>query len=124
MSRHEGTGKVFSKIPHITKGGRFGGLRHQQNFGVDVAAIVEIILQILTTPKGNYNRHTQGFICINRSGHKGDFKGGGTGHPGSDPSLHRFFPATAFLPGESQGRGSLVRCRLWGRTESDTIEAT
>ena len=29
-----------------------------------------------------------------------------------------------FLPGESQGRGSLVGCRLWGHTESDTIEAT
>ena len=28
-----------------------------------------------------------------------------------------------FLPGESQGRGSLVGCRLWGRTESDTTEA-
>ena len=26
------------------------------------------------------------------------------------------------LPGESQGRGSLVGCRLWGRTESDTTE--
>ena len=29
-----------------------------------------------------------------------------------------------FLPGESQGWGSLVGCRLWGRTESDTTEAT
>ena len=29
-----------------------------------------------------------------------------------------------FLPGESQGSGSLVGCRLWGRTESDTTEAT
>ena len=29
-----------------------------------------------------------------------------------------------FLPGESQGRGSLVGCRLWDRTESDTTEAT
>ena len=29
-----------------------------------------------------------------------------------------------FLPGESQGRGSLVGCRLWGRTGSDTTEAT
>ena len=29
-----------------------------------------------------------------------------------------------FLPGESQGRGSLVGCRLWGCTESDTTEAT
>ena len=26
--------------------------------------------------------------------------------------------------GKSQGRGSLVGCRLWGRTESDTTEAT
>ena len=29
-----------------------------------------------------------------------------------------------FLPAESQGRGSLVGCRLWVRTESDTTEAT
>ena len=29
-----------------------------------------------------------------------------------------------FLPGESQGWGSLVVCRLWDRTESDTTEAT
>ena len=29
-------------------------------------------------------------------------------------------PTPVFLPGESQGRGSLVGCRLWGRTESDT----
>ena len=28
------------------------------------------------------------------------------------------------LPGESQGRGSLVGCCLWGHTESDTTEAT
>ena len=29
-----------------------------------------------------------------------------------------------FLPGESQGRGSLLGCRLWGRTELDTTEVT
>ena len=29
-----------------------------------------------------------------------------------------------FLRGESQGRGSLVGCRLWGHTDSDTTEAT
>ena len=29
-----------------------------------------------------------------------------------------------FLPGESQGRQSLVGCRLWGRTESDATEVT
>ena len=33
-------------------------------------------------------------------------------------------PTPVFLPGESQGRGSLVGCCLWGCTESDTTEAT
>ena len=33
-------------------------------------------------------------------------------------------PPPVFLPGESQGWGSLVGCRLWGRTESGTNEAT
>ena len=29
-----------------------------------------------------------------------------------------------FLPGESQGWGSLVGCHLWGHTESDTTKVT
>ena len=33
-------------------------------------------------------------------------------------------PTPVFLHGESQGWGSLVGCRLWGRTESDMTEAT
>ena len=33
-------------------------------------------------------------------------------------------PTPVFLPGESQGQGSLVGCHLWGRTESDKTEAT
>ena len=33
-------------------------------------------------------------------------------------------PTPVFLPGESQGQKSLVGCRLWGRTESDTTEVT
>ena len=33
-------------------------------------------------------------------------------------------PTPVFLPGESQGWGRLVGCCLWGRTESDTTEAT
>ena len=33
-------------------------------------------------------------------------------------------PIPVFLPGESQGQGSLVGCRLWGHTESDMTEAT
>ena len=33
-------------------------------------------------------------------------------------------PTPLFLPGESQGPGSLVGYPLWGSTESDTTEAT
>ena len=32
-------------------------------------------------------------------------------------------PTPVFLPGESQGRGSLMGCRLWGHTESDLAAA-
>ena len=32
-------------------------------------------------------------------------------------------PTPVFLPGESQGRGSLLGCRLWGRIELDTTDA-
>ena len=42
-------------------------------------------------------------------------------------SMHwrRKWQATpVFLPGESQGRGSLVGCRLWGCTVLDTTEAS
>ena len=31
-------------------------------------------------------------------------------------------PTPVFLPRESQGRGSLVGCRLWGHTKSDMTE--
>ena len=33
-------------------------------------------------------------------------------------------PTPVFLPGESQGRGSLVGCCLWGHTELDATEVT
>ena len=38
--------------------------------------------------------------------------------------IREWQPTPVFLPGESQGWGSLVGCRLWGCTESDTIEVT
>ena len=38
--------------------------------------------------------------------------------------LWKWQPTPVFLPGESQGWGSLMGCRLWGRTESDTTEVT
>ena len=43
------------------------------------------------------------------------------------PFMHwrrKWPPTPVFLPGESQGQGSLVGCRLWGRPESDTTEVT
>ena len=41
------------------------------------------------------------------------------------PALEKEWqPTPVFLPGESQGQGSLVGCRLWGHTESDTTEVT
>ena len=33
-------------------------------------------------------------------------------------------PTPVFLPGESQGPGSLVGCPLWCHTESDMTEVT
>ena len=33
-------------------------------------------------------------------------------------------PTPVFLPGESQGQGSLVGCHLWGHTELDMTEVT
>ena len=56
----------------------------------------------------------------------------GVGHDwGTSLSLFTFLhwrrkwqPTPVFLPGESQGRGSLVGCSLWGHTESDMTEVT
>ena len=53
-------------------------------------------------------------------------------HKLSEPTMDLIFlhtqhlehPTPVFVPGESQGWGSLVGCCLWGRTESDTTEAT
>ena len=39
-------------------------------------------------------------------------------------ALEKETATPVFLPGGPRGRGSLVGCRLWGRTESDTTEAT
>ena len=41
-----------------------------------------------------------------------------------DPLEEGMATTPVFLPGESQGRGSLVDCRLWGCTELDTTEVT
>ena len=43
---------------------------------------------------------------------------------GKIPWRRAWQPTPLFLPGESQGQRSPVGFRLWGRTESDTTEAT
>ena len=43
---------------------------------------------------------------------------------GKIPWRRAWQPTPVFLPGESQGWGSLVGFRLWGRTVSDTTDVT
>ena len=43
---------------------------------------------------------------------------------GSQRVGHDLVTTPVLLPGESQGRGSLVGCRLWGGSESDTTDVT
>ena len=44
--------------------------------------------------------------------------------PGLVNQRRKWHPIPVFLPGEIQGLRSLVSCRLWGHTESDTPEAS
>ena len=39
-------------------------------------------------------------------------------------ALEKEMEIPVFLPVESQGQRSLLGCRLWGHTESDTTDAT
>ena len=41
-----------------------------------------------------------------------------------DKRRRQWHPTPLLLPGKSHGRRSLVSCSPWGRTESDTTEAT
>ena len=45
-------------------------------------------------------------------------------NPREGDTRSQWHPTPVLLPGKSHGRRSLVGCRLWGRTESDTTEAT
>ena len=42
----------------------------------------------------------------------------------ADDRRRQWHPTPVLLPGKSHGQRSLVGCRLWGRTESDTTEVT
>ena len=55
---------------------------------------------------------------------EGDIRGAGSIPSREDPLEEGTATTPVFLPGESQGRQSLVACRLWGCTELDMTEAS
>ena len=64
-------------------------------------------------------------VVKNPPANAGDAKDAGSAPwSGRLPWRRKWPPTPVFLPGASQGRGSPVGCCLWGRTESDTTEAT
>ena len=65
-----------------------------------------------------------GSVVKNLPANAGDEREGGSILGQEDPRGRAWQPTPVFLPGESQRWGSLVGCRLWGRTESDTTEVT
>ena len=70
------------------------------------------------------------YLILNPGGSDSKEPACNVGDPGSIPGLQRSpgegngLPIPVFLPGESQGWGSLVGCHLWGCTELDTTEVT
>ena len=56
--------------------------------------------------------------------HRSVKQNGGLSNKPKNLWRRKWQPTPVFLPGESQGRGSLVGYHLWGSTESDTTEAT
>ena len=83
---------------------------------------------VVTLPKGNLRRRKEKSSPLIKVG-GGDMEKASTTETSLSlfTSMHwrrKWQPTPVFLPGESQGRGSLVGCRLWGCTESDMTEAT
>ena len=72
------------------------------------------------SPGGGHGNPLQ-YSCLENSRHKESCRLQSVGLQKLDT---KWQPTPVFLPGESQGRGSLVGCRLWGHTESDTTEVT
>ena len=100
-------------------------------------AIVASSLKLLPLERGEGNGNPLQYSCLENPMDGGAWKaavhGVAEGWTQLSDSLSLFtfmhwrrkWHATpVFVPGESQGRGSLVGCCLWGRTESDTTEVT
>ena len=97
--------------------------------------ILHLLFGDICTFKGEGNGTALQYPCLENPMDGGAWKVAVHGVAGSRTRLSDFpftfmlwrrkwQPTPVFLPGESQGRGSLVGFRLWGRTESDTTEAT
>ena len=65
-----------------------------------------------------------GSVAKNPTANPGDAGDGGLITGQEAPLEKEMAPTPVLLPGESHGWRSLVGCLLWGRTESDTTEAT
>ena len=111
-------------------------LYHQQHLGSQVLATALIEEQVLAELEKAMAPHSSALAWkIQWTEEPGGLQSTGSLRVGHDwatsLSLFTFMhwrrkwhPTPVFLPGESQGRGSLVGCRLWGRTETYTTEAT
>ena len=87
----------------------------------------KVMLKILQAREGNGNPLQ--YSCLENLMGRGAWWAAVHGVAGSRTRLNDFTwrkwqPTPVFLPGKSQGRWSLLGCRLWGRTESDTTEVT
>ena len=77
--------------------------------------------------KGEGSGNPLQYSCLENPTGGGTWWAAGATSLSSSTFMHwrrKWQPTPVFLPGESQGRGSLVGCRLWGRTESNMTEAT
>ena len=130
------------KIPGTEEPGRLQSMalrRVRQNWAHEVRGMVQNSWpELFTSVKIMKGREDRGIIINKRRlwmEEPGGLQSMGSLRVGHDwvtsLSLFTFMhwrrkwqPTPMFLPGESQGRGSLVGCHLWGRTELDTAEAT
>ena len=97
---------------------RFSWSRDQTQVSCTAGRFFTVWSTGLSTPNSTARASIQIHLSLRESGYAWSWL-----DLGSNPWRRKWQPTPVFLPGESQGRGSLVGCRLWGRTELDTTEA-
>ena len=112
--------------PSVSKGSRVLWSEHQGCFrGAGMPRGVAATFFHPLGPVGEGSGASQVALVVkNPPVNAGDMRCGFDSWVGKIPWRWAWQATPVFLPGESQGRGSLVGCCLWGRKESDTTEAT